>query len=634
MKKWGILLCLLLLFGTARAEEDLSGVWSFTGGGEVMGMGFTLNADGTGQWMDTGDQHTLAKHLKETGERFVWTLEGDTFTCTNASGADYSYSIFWDDGRLHFASGDGGGFYKRFDEKAMRAEIESKRQAGIATEFDLLALDYLDDALEAALAEQCGLRSVNADVDWDTEAPRITVDAWHIEKDASVWLRLTPEGAEAYATVTPWEGMEEDDISRQPFTCSPGAANDNVCYVSAQWALEAALKAMTGENRLRKALSQDTADAVADRFEQAVADYENGDFERILAGMGFTVQSAAGDENGITARLLYTAENRAFDFSLTPYYETLTLEDTDAEKPLSHELYVQEDESVYDIIPQAADSLIDWERRQAQPAPPVALQGKTAAFPKGKGYDVYRGPGKSYGRGADGKARVSTAGPIAVYGVWNDWLLISYDVSKDKARFGWIETAGLPESVLAACPELAFERDTMEYRLGVLRREAPLTDDPQHSHAAFDTLPKAASLHCLGLWEDWMLVEGFKNEKLIMGFVPADAVDMEHGDADDTRFVIENAVSWPESEIAAAMEAVREAYRLDGAGSHLLAVRYPEEENDPANIWWRVDGVHPDIQFIRLYADVDCIGYYDFEISSYGVAKDLIVYCSRAPGES
>ena len=633
MKKLLILLCLLLMIPSARAESDLVGVWSFAGGGEVMGMGFRLNGDGTGEWLDTQDEHTPAKHLRATGSGFTWKEENGNFiTVEQETGAAHSHPLSRQEKSIHFASGDGGGFYVRFDEQAMQAEIKEKQEKGTATEFDLLVADYLDDTLEERLAEELGLRSVNAAVDWYTESPSIAVDAWHLQKDVSVWLQFTPEALLAYATDRPWEGMLEEDMARQDIQCAEGEASSGRYYSMAAWVLDTALRDLGSEVRLRRGVEDGDTAGVTDSLEKAAADYASGAFKQVMEGMGFMLEDAQLEENRLSARLLDTGSDRLFDFSLTPYYETVTLLDDAAEVPLSHQLYVHAGESVYDWLAQARDSLLAMEQQyDAMGLLPVKLEGKDIAFPKGKSYDVYRGPGKGYGRGANGKARVSTGGPIAVYGIWNNWLLVSYDVSQEQARFGWIDAANVPESVLSACSELQFTMDTAEYRLGILTGDTPLTDDPQRSRAVFDTLPKGASLHCLGVWQDWMLVEGFRGERLVMGFVPAGAVDLAHGYTADTQFVIENAVSWPESEIRAAMEAVCAAYSQQ-PGARLLELRYPEEENTPVNRWWRPSEAHPDIEFMRLYAAVDDIAYYDFEITSCGVARDLVVYCQRAPG--
>ena len=63
-----------LTFGTAEtvSETDLVGTWQFVGGGEIMGYGFRLNADGTGEFLDT-DAIGMGtpKHLQPTGNAFV-----------------------------------------------------------------------------------------------------------------------------------------------------------------------------------------------------------------------------------------------------------------------------------------------------------------------------------------------------------------------------------------------------------------------------------------------------------------------------------------------------------------------------------------------------------------------------------
>ena len=60
----------------------------------------------------------------------------------------------------------GGGFCQKYDEDAIRAEIEARIQNGTATEFDALVLDYITDDLGPVLAENLHLRSVDAVVDW------------------------------------------------------------------------------------------------------------------------------------------------------------------------------------------------------------------------------------------------------------------------------------------------------------------------------------------------------------------------------------------------------------------------------------------------------------------------------------
>ena len=105
-------------------EAELIGTWQFVGGGEVMGYGFRLNADGTGEFLDTeAIGQGTPKHLQPTGTTFRWQVEDDVFVCT-LSGSSFTHPIARYDHRIHFAEGEGGGFYQKFDEEAIRVEIE------------------------------------------------------------------------------------------------------------------------------------------------------------------------------------------------------------------------------------------------------------------------------------------------------------------------------------------------------------------------------------------------------------------------------------------------------------------------------------------------------------------------------
>ncbi|MBQ6689337.1 MAG: hypothetical protein IJN02_08905, partial [Bacteroidales bacterium] len=79
-------------------------------------------------------------------------------------------------------------------------------------------------------------------------------------------------------------------------------------------------------------------------------------------------------------------------------------------------------------------------------------------FPTGEKYPVYYGPGYGYDRMADGKAAVSTNDWIRVYGeesgvVLNEHgspgssVLIEYEISEGRHRFGWVRVSDLPDSV-------------------------------------------------------------------------------------------------------------------------------------------------------------------------------------------
>lgn len=172
-------------------EPELIGTWQFVGGGEVMDYGFQLNADGTGRYLEAEYTDGYPKHLQATGTTFRWQYADGIFTVSFGRYASYDYPITRYDHRIHFAEGEGGGFYQKYDEDAIRAEIEARIQNGTATEFDALVLDYITDDLEPALAEKLHLRSVVATVNWYGEEKSVTVSAWQLDLDHDLTIRFT-----------------------------------------------------------------------------------------------------------------------------------------------------------------------------------------------------------------------------------------------------------------------------------------------------------------------------------------------------------------------------------------------------------------------------------------------------------
>ena len=172
-------------------EPELLGTWQFVGGGEVMGDGFRLNAEGTGRCLEAEYTEGYPKHLQATGATFRWEYADGIFTVSFGRNASYDYPITRHDHRIHFAEGEGGGFYQKYDEDAIRAEIEARIQTGTATEFDALVLDYITDDLESALAENLHLRSVVTTVDWYSEEKSVTISAWQLDLDHDLTIRFT-----------------------------------------------------------------------------------------------------------------------------------------------------------------------------------------------------------------------------------------------------------------------------------------------------------------------------------------------------------------------------------------------------------------------------------------------------------
>ena len=131
-------------------------------------------------------------------------------------------------------------------------------------------------------------------------------------------------------------------------------------------------------------------------------------------------------------------------------------------------------------------------------------------------YPVYMGPGKEFGRAANGKAAVSTGSWVQVFGLYDDWLLIHYAVSAEQYRFGWIHRDALPRSQPIAALPLVFGDI-------VNGDDVTLTDDPLNSRVPIVTLPcKWHELEYLAqLGEDYSLVRTVVDGKTWWGFIPS-----------------------------------------------------------------------------------------------------------------
>ena len=268
---------------------------------------------------------------------------------------------------------------------------------------------------------------------------------------------------------------------------------------------------------------------------------------------------------------------------------------------------------------------------------PTLLRPRAVPFPPNRRIDVYQGPGEEYGRSGGGKGVVSTNGDIFVYGRWTGWVMIGYGIQADYTRVGWIKEGTVPERILADTPELAFYRQAGRidgYFYGVVTQDTPLWDDaacPGKTGQAA-RLSRGASVHVLGQAEDGgtYYVRGFRGNKQVMGFVPVGLVDREHGFVQDTRLVIDRAVTYSQADIYAAMEAVKAFFYDEWSGQALMDLRYIEEENADPAAWWRT--AFPQWEGMKLYSDLNAMSGYDFEISEYGVVPDWGWILYREPG--
>lgn len=310
-------------------------------------------------------------------------------------------------------------------------------------------------------------------------------------------------------------------------------------------------------------------------------------------------------------------------------------------------------EDAYTRLPGILESFLTWEHlpqpteepqpmvtpaptATPQPEVPVIpeLTAQVGHFPKSKRYDVYEGPRVEHRRAGNGKAVVSTNGEIMVYGTWEGRMLIEYEITEGQHRIGWIDADQLPASALEGVPELAFPDggDPDDYTCGVVTSNAILTDDPLHSRTGRGALLQGTSVHVLAKLGDYYLVEGFFDERLRMGFIQQDQVDLDHGYVANPEWVIGRNTRYTEADIQDAFDALAQYIYRQWPGTGLMAVRYDETDASIAdpNPWWTDEtGAQ---EGILLLADLSSMELWDFEITGFGVAKDYLFHLYREPG--
>ena len=263
----------------------------------------------------------------------------------------------------------------------------------------------------------------------------------------------------------------------------------------------------------------------------------------------------------------------------------------------------------------------------------LKLQAKTGRFTQNKKYEVYQGPGEDYGRSGGGKGTVSTNGPIRCFGTWRGWLLIEYEINADKHRYGWIRLDDLPQKQRDDYAPFAFSNDYGEFNYGVLVAGAALTDDPFYSRNVVAQAPAGTSVRVLAKTEDYLLVNGFVGRKMYMGFVHESYVDMRFGYAENAVCSIDEAKAYSHEDILAAAEAVKDAVRKWFSGTSVAEIKYIEAESADATDWWQPEETNR--EGMQLFADLNGMSFYDFEIASYAVARDygFILYRDKNGGE-
>ncbi len=633
-------------------ESELIGTWQFVGGGEVMGDGFRLNADGTGLCLEAEYDEGYPKHLQSSGETFTWRYADGVITLTFGQSAT-AYPVSRYDHRIHFAEVEGGGFYQKYDEEGIRAEIEERNSCGEMTEFDALVLDYITDALEPVLAEGLHLRDVVATVDWYSEEKSVTVSAWSLDLDHDLTIRFT--GSDTTVSIGTAEstwltsaGIRVDPTADRYYQAA-GAALNQAAENQAEHQMligdvtPSGRELLPGEAEIMSEIVQKRTDGTADDFDNLAMDAMDGTMTARLEAMGLTEVTTQLNWEGPLHFILVGGFDAETHFRVALRFTPCAIgvwagdEFWDVTQiPVSfYETYLRSvDIGIYEDAYRDLQSelAVASQQQQTQFSMPF-LTGNVRQFPKGKTYEVYRGPGREYGRSANGKASVSTNDTIWVYGVRDGWMLISYSISGGHTRYGWISTAGLPEPMLEYCPELIFPGDEgTDYVYATVRENVRMVDDLESDQDFIYPLQPGDSVHCLAEMQGWVLVETYAYDEPYWGFVRWEKLDTRHGYAFTSVNTIGESAVWPENEIRAAMQAVADAYTGRAAGHTLISLHYSDGDNNPEDTNWSIDA--PDgIEWMKLYGTVRSISYYDFEIAaSDGTAEDLAFYVWREPG--
>lgn len=139
-------------------------------------------------------------------------------------------------------------------------------------------------------------------------------------------------------------------------------------------------------------------------------------------------------------------------------------------------------------------------------------------FSKRRSLDVYSAPDDSSYR--DAKASVTTNSTVTIYGVVDDWVLVSYAIGYNnlKGRVGYIQNTTLanPDSV----PALEFANVQL-----TLQEDASATDDPNYGQEELFVLNQGDTVTLLAfLGDDWAYVETTYQGKQCRVFIPKTAL--------------------------------------------------------------------------------------------------------------
>lgn len=146
---------------------------------------------------------------------------------------------------------------------------------------------------------------------------------------------------------------------------------------------------------------------------------------------------------------------------------------------------------------------------------------ETITLRAGEKYDVFAAPGRDSFRAANGKAVMSTNDWVQIFGEEDGWLLVQYDLSRDRMRFGYIDASALPKNAeVQTLRWYDLPEQTVKYDVSV-------TDDPLYSQYSIHQLKAGAQVKVLSSFGTWYYIEttNYYGEPL-RGFIPKNAIDL------------------------------------------------------------------------------------------------------------
>lgn len=473
MIRWALFFALLLMPAVchAQAQHPLVGTWRFAGGAEVLGYGLQILEDGTCILMNTDDfDHFPPEKLFPRDIACTWKEKNGVVSFSFPGRVEKcAWQLYEENQIVHFAEGDGGGHYERCDETLVMDADPLDDEIWLLLEHDLGDLQLMGcRKLENAEGQKFTLVLV-----WNGQEYSLHVFRWNKrEKEWQPW-RSTSKGIPQGKNM---EGAQPPLLAVYP----------------------------SGE-----------------RIPLTLADAP--EYTLKTDNSWFTIWME--DEETVWEKVIYRWQGDSFHL-VSYWYGPGCYADIRGDRLIFSNIGDGKTEIVKRMLNTNLRSL-DFYALPHQNSPdrqPPELQLYPASFPEGERWPVYAGPGTQYPRSGNGKAVVSTNGSIDVLGEYDGFLLICYEISTDKQRFGWIDAGALKKG--ETVPPVLFN----ESREKTLLQACDMTDDPFFSGNVLVSLDQGEKVTWLAsLDAEWAYVRVEKEGEIWYGFLPLDVLDRGNG---------------------------------------------------------------------------------------------------------